>query len=137
MPKLSVVIPAYKTPERYLKEMLNSILAQTYENWEICIADGSPAGESCERVLNRYAEQDRRFKYVILGENKGISGNTNAAMDMAAGDFIVLADHDDTLPPHALYEVVKAINEHPEADVIYSDEDKMDMDGGGAVRSPL
>ena len=130
MPKLSVVIPAYKTPERYLKEMLNSILAQTYENWEICIADGSPAGESCERVLKRYAEQDRRFKYVILGENKGISGNTNAAMDMAAGDFIVLADHDDTLPPHALYEVVKAINEHPEADVIYSDEDKMDMDGG-------
>ena len=128
MPKLSVVIPAYKTPERYLKEMLNSILAQTYENWEICIADGSPAGESCERVLKRYAE--RRFKYVILGENKGISGNTNAAMDMAAGDFIVLADHDDTLPPHALYEVVKAINEHPEADVIYSDEDKMDMDGG-------
>ena len=130
MPKLSIVIPAYKTPERYLKEMLNSILAQTYENWEICIADGSPAGESCERVLKRYAEQDRRFKYVILGENKGISGNTNAAMDMAAGDFIVLADHDDTLPPHALYEVVKAINEHPEADVIYSDEDKMDMDGG-------
>ena len=59
MPKLSVVIPAYKTPERYLKEMLNSILAQTYENWEICIADGSPAGESCERVLKRYAEQDR------------------------------------------------------------------------------
>ena len=73
------------------------------------------AGENCERVLKRYAEQDRRFKYVILGENKGISGNTNAAMDMASGDFIVLADHDDTLPPHALYQVVKAINEHPEA----------------------
>ena len=130
MPKLSIVIPAYKTPERYLKEMLNSILAQTYENWEVCVADGSPAGEGIERVLRRYAEKDQRFKYVILGENKGISGNTNAAMDMAVGDFIVLADHDDTLPPHALFEVAKAINEHPGADVIYSDEDKMDMDGG-------
>lgn len=97
MPKLSIVIPAYKTPERYLKEMLNSILAQTYENWEVCVADGSPAGEGIERVLRRYAEKDQRFKYVILGENKGISGNTNAAMDMAVGDFIVLADHDDTL----------------------------------------
>ena len=69
-----------------------------------------------------------RFKYVILGENKGVAGNTNAAMDMAGGDFIVLADHDDTLTPDALYECVKAINEDPEYDVIYSDEDKLDMD---------
>ena len=129
-PKFSIVIPAYRTPEKYLKEMLDSILAQTYENWEVCVADGSPAGEGIERVLSRYAERDRRFKYVILGENKGISGNTNAAMDMADGDFIVLADHDDTMTPDALYECAKVINEHPECDVIYSDEDKMDMDGG-------
>lgn len=130
MPKFSIVIPAYKTPDHYLKEMLDSILAQTYTNWEVCVADGSPRRESAERVLSRYAERDRRFKYVILGENKGISGNTNAAMDMADGDFIVLADHDDTLTPDALYECARAINEHPECDVIYSDEDKMDMDGG-------
>ena len=130
MPKFSIVIPAYKTPERYLKEMLDSILAQTYENWEVCVADGSPRGEDVERVLSRYAEKDRRFKYVILGENKGISGNTNAAMDMADGDFIVLADHDDTMTPDALYECAKVLNEHPGCDVIYSDEDKMDMDGG-------
>lgn len=130
MPKFSIVIPAYKTPEKYLKEMLDSILAQTYENWEVCVADGSPAGEGIERVLSRYAERDRRFKYVILGENKGISGNTNAAMDMADGDFIVLADHDDTMTPDALYECAKVLGEHPECDVIYSDEDKMDMDGG-------
>ncbi len=128
-PKLSIVIPAYKTPERYLKEMLQSIKDQTYQNWEVCVADGSPRGESSERVLKKFAEQDKRFKYVILGENKGISGNTNAAMDMATGDFIVLADHDDTIPPHALYECVKAINMDPEYDVIYSDEDKLDMDG--------
>ena len=107
-PRLSIAIPAYKTPERYLKEMLDSILAQTYTNWEVCIADGSPKGESLERVLRRYAEKDSRIRYQILGENKGIAGNTNAAMDMARGDFLVLADHDDTLPPHALYEVVTA-----------------------------
>lgn len=130
MPKLSIVIPVYKTPERYLKEMLDSILAQTYTKWEVCIADGSPRGESVERILKRYAQKDERFKYVILGENKGIAGNTNAAMDMAGGDFIVLADHDDTLTPDALYECVKAINADPEYDVIYSDEDKLDMDGG-------
>ena len=93
------------------------------------MADGSPKGESSERVLKKFAELDKRFKYVILGENKGISGNTNAAMEMAAGDFIVLADHDDTIPPNALYECVKAINLDPEIDVVYSDEDKLDMDG--------
>lgn len=130
MPKLSIVIPAFKTSERYLREMLDSIKVQTYENWEVCVADGSPRGESRERVLRRFTEEDRRFKYVILGENKGISGNTNAAMDMADGDFIVLADHDDTLTPDALYEFVKIINANPGCDVIYSDEDKLDMDGG-------
>ena len=130
MPKFSVIIPAYKTPERYLKEMLDSIAAQTYANWEVCVVDGSPAGESVERVLRRYAERDRRFKYAVLGENKGIAGYTNAAMDMADGDYIVLADHDDALTPDALYECAKCICAHPDCDVLYSDEDKLDMDGG-------
>lgn len=128
-PKFSIVIPAYQTPERYLKEMLESIRSQTYENWEVCVADGSPRKESSERILKRFAQQDARFKYVILGENKGIAGNTNAALDMAAGDYIILADHDDTLTPNALFECVRAINEDPLYDVIYSDEDKLDMDG--------
>ncbi|MBE5982861.1 MAG: glycosyltransferase family 2 protein [Paenibacillaceae bacterium] len=130
MPKLSVVIPAYKTPERFLSAMLDSLLAQTYTNWEVCVADGSPKGEGVERVLKRYAMKDERFRYVILGENKGISGNTNAAIEMATGDFIVLADHDDTLAPDALFECVKAINQDPEIDVVYTDEDKLDIDGG-------
>ncbi|WP_349946287.1 glycosyltransferase [Lacrimispora sp. BS-2] len=129
-PKMSVVIPAYKTPERYLSAMLDSLLAQTYGNWEVCIADGSPKGEGVERVLKRYAIKDERIRYVILGENKGIAGNTNAAMEMATGDFIVLADHDDTLAPDALFECVKAINSDPEIDVVYTDEDKLDIDGG-------
>ena len=130
MPKMSVVIPAYKTPERFLAAMLDSLREQTYANWEVCIADGSPRGEGVERVLKRYAQKDERIRYVILGENKGISGNTNAAMDMAMGDFVVLADHDDTLAPNALYECVKAINSDPEIDVVYTDEDKLDVDGG-------
>ena len=130
MPRLSVVIPAYKTPERFLSAMLDSLLAQTYTNWEVCVADGSPRGEGVERVLKRYAMKDERFRYVILGENKGISGNTNAAIEMATGDFIVLADHDDTLAPDALFECVKAINQDPEIDVVYTDEDKLDIDGG-------
>ncbi|WP_333651867.1 glycosyltransferase family 2 protein [Lacrimispora sp.] len=129
-PKMSVVIPAYKTPERFLAAMLDSLLSQTYTKWEVCIADGSPKGESVERVLKRYASKDERIRYVILGENKGISGNTNAALEMATGDFVVLADHDDTLAPDALFECVKAINSDPEIDVVYTDEDKLDMDGG-------
>lgn len=131
-PLLSIVIPAYKTPEKYLREMLDSILAQTYTNWEVCVANGSPAGEGkiVEKVMKQYMEKDARFHCDNLGENLGISGNTNAALKMAKGDFIVLADHDDTLPEHALYEVAAAINAHPECDVIYSDEDKLDMDGG-------
>ena len=130
MPKISVVIPAYKTPERYLAAMLDSLLAQTYGNWEVCIADGSPRGESVERVLKRYAIKDERIRYVILGENKGIAENTNAAIEMATGDFVALADHDDTLAPDALFECVKAINSDPEIDVVYTDEDKLDIDGG-------
>lgn len=130
MPKFSIVIPLYKTPGKYLKEMLDSILAQTYDNWELCLADGSPKGQDVSRVVKRYAEKDARICYQVLGENRGISGNTNAALEMATGDFVVLADHDDTLSPHALYECARTINKHPRADVLYSDEDKMDMDGG-------
>lgn len=131
-PKLSIVIPAYKTPEKYLREMLDSILHQTYRNWEVCVANGSPKGEGriVEKVMKQYSEKDDRFRYCNLGENLGISGNTNAAIEMADGDYIVLADHDDTLPEHALFEVAAAVNDHPACDVIYSDEDKLDMDGG-------
>ena len=131
-PLLSIVIPAYKTPEKYLREMLDSILAQTYSRWEVCVANGSPRGEGriVEKVMKQYAARDSRFRWKDLGDNLGISGNTNEALQMASGDYIILADHDDTLPEHALYEVASAIQAHPECDVIYSDEDKLDMDGG-------
>lgn len=131
-PLLSVVIPAYKTPEKYLREMLDSILAQTYPNWEVCVVNGSPAGEGriVEKVMMQYQAADSRFRYRDLGENLGIAGNTNAALEMAAGGYIILADHDDTLPEHALFEVVQAVNNDHDYEVIYSDEDKLDMDGG-------
>ena len=131
-PLLSIVIPAYKTPEKYLREMLDSILAQTYSRWEVCVVNGSPRGEGriVEKVMKQYAARDSRFRWKDLGDNLGISGNTNEALQMASGDYIILADHDDTLPEHALYEVASAIQAHPECDVIYSDEDKLDMDGG-------
>lgn len=132
MPKLSIVIPAYKTPEKYLREMLDSILAQTYGNWQVCVVNGSPKGEGAtvHKVMEQYCKKDARFVYQDLEENRKISENTNAAIALADGDYIVLADHDDTIPEHALFEVVKAINEHPDCDVFYSDEDKLDMDGG-------
>lgn len=130
-PFLSVVIPACKPPEKYLREMLDSILNQTYQNWEVCVADGSPAGEgkTVEKVMREYARLDGRFRWKDLGENLGIAENTNAAIKLARGDFILLADHDDTLPEYALYEVAAAIAAHPECEVLYSDEDKLDMDG--------
>ncbi len=131
-PLLSIVIPACRPVEKYFREMLDSILAQTYPDWEVCVADGSPKGEGAvvEKVLSEYEKKDGRFHHIDLGENLGIAQNTNEAMKLAKGDYIILADHDDTLPPNALYEVAAAINMHPQADVIYSDEDKLDIDGG-------
>ena len=129
-PKLSIVMPVYRAPEGFLRVMLDSILAQTYPNWELCMADGSPKGETSAKLVKEYMDRDKRIRYQVLEKNEGISGNTNAAIALAAGDYIVLADQDDAMPEHALYEIAGAIRRHPDCDVIYSDEDKMDMDGG-------
>lgn len=127
-PLISIVVPAYLTPERFLRQMLDSLLAQTYENWELCLANGSPEDPDMQTVLRFYAEMDRRIRYQDLKENLGIAENTNAAFAMAEGDFIALLDHDDLLAPNALYEIAAALEEHPEADVIYTDEDKVTTD---------
>ena len=129
-PVFSIVMPLYKTPERYLREMLDSIAAQTYPNWELCLADGSPQGTDVYKTVKKYMDKDSRIRYKKLGRNQGISENTNAAIAMASGDYIVLADHDDAMTENALYECARAVREHPDCQVIYSDEDKMDMDGG-------
>lgn len=122
-PKISIVVPVYNTPENFFKELVQSLQKQTYSNWELCLADGSP--ESI-KYMQEYPKKDQRIKYKIIGENKGISGNTNEALTLVTGDFIGLLDHDDLLPAFSLYEVVKAINENPEVEFIYSDEDKLE-----------
>lgn len=126
--KFSIVIPLYNTPINFLEELIESIKKQTYTNWEICFADGS-TDDALIPVFEKLVMQDQRIKYKKLEENDGISGNTNAALAMASGDYIVLADHDDLLSPNALFEFARAIDKEPEIDVLYSDEDKISMDG--------
>lgn len=127
-PKISIIVPTYKTPETFLREMIDSVRNQSYENWELCIADGSGGDSTVERILEEYAAADSRIRYCLLKENLGISGNTNAALDMVSGDYVGLFDHDDVLTPDALYEVASALQEC-KYDILYTDEDKMNGDG--------
>ena len=120
--KFSVVVPLYNTPEKFLHEMIRSVIDQTYADWELCMADGSDeAHGNVERICRQYMRKDLRIKYQRLEENLGISGNTNACLEMATGDYIGLFDHDDLLHPAALHEVMRAICEQ-DADFIYTDE---------------
>lgn len=120
--KFSIVVPLYNTPEKFLHEMIRSVIDQTYADWELCMADGSDeAHGNVERICRQYMRKDLRIKYQRLEENLGISGNTNACLEMATGDYIGLFDHDDLLHPAALHEVMRAICEQ-DADFIYTDE---------------
>ena len=120
--KFSIVVPLYNTPERFLRAMIDSVLAQTYENWELCMADGSDDQHSdVGKICGEYTKKDRRFRYRKLDKNLGISGNTNACLKLAEGGYICLFDHDDLLHPAALYEVMRTI-ERTGADFIYTDE---------------
>ncbi len=118
----SILVPLYNTPDRFLREMIQSVREQTYGKWELCLADGSDdAHASVGRICRRFARKDGRIRYRKLEKNLGISGNTNACIEMATGDYIALFDHDDLLSPTALYEVMKAICEQ-DADYVYTDE---------------
>lgn len=154
-PLISIVVPVYRTPEIYLREMIESVVNQTYGNWELCLADASPKGEQLRQdlkkikgrktrealmkipdgdteltsVIREYQLKDSRIRYEILKENKSIAENSNAAMEMATGDFVGLLDHDDTLEPNALYEVAGKICEDDRVDVVYTDEDKINSKG--------
>ena len=125
MPLISIAVPAYRTPEQFLREMIESVRAQSYANWELCIADGS-LNDSITPILKEYANADLRIRYKTLDDNYGISGNTNEAISLGNGDYLALLDHDDVLTPDALFEMVKCINETG-ADCLYSDEDKVDF----------
>lgn len=132
--KFSILVPLYNTPEKFLRQAIESVIAQTYENWELCLADGSDAEHAdVERICQEYVEQDKKYLqqshmniysrivYKKLPKNEGISGNTNACFTMATGNYIALFDHDDVLHPSVLYEYMKAICEKG-ADYIYCDE---------------
>lgn len=125
-PLFSIVVPVFRPKAEYFEAMIRSVLAQTYGNFELCLADGSGDGHTMEKTVQLTAKNDPRVKYCKLGENLGISGNTNAALELATGDFIVLGDHDDLLRPDALFECAKALEKDPTIDIIYTDEDKYD-----------
>ncbi len=126
-PKISIVIPLYNTPIRYLDELLVSITSQTYGNWELCLADGSTKKEVGDFIRQKYGNE-KRIRYQKLKENKGIAGNTNAAVAMAEGDYVMLCDHDDLVAVDALYEMVSVLNENPATDIVYTDEDLVNSD---------
>lgn len=124
----SIVVPMYNTPEVYLKALVDSVIGQSYQNWELCLADGSPEPTLGSMISGEYG-QEKRIRYKHLENNTGIAGNTNEAIAMAQGDFIVFSDHDDMLAPNALYEIACIVREHENAELIYTDEDVADEYG--------
>ncbi len=128
-PCISILVPAYETPEDYLRQMIESVLEQSYGKLELCIADGS-SSDRVERVAAEYALRDVRVRYRRLEENFGISANTNVALSMAGGEYIGLLDHDDLLLPGALFAIAEALNVGEPAEAVYTDEDKFDTGSG-------
>lgn len=128
-PLISVVMPTYNTDEELLRKAIDSVRAQLYPNWELCIADDASRKPHVRQVLEEYAQKDARVRYVVREKNGHISEASNSALELARGEFILLLDHDDEIPEHAAYMVVEEVNAHPDADIIYSDEDKLDMSG--------
>jgi glycosyltransferase involved in cell wall biosynthesis len=127
-PKFSIVTPVYNPEVEWIQAAIESVLAQTYGKWELCIADASTK-DDVKKCLKEYAGKDSRIRVKFLDKNLGIAGNSNEALSLATGEYMALLDHDDELSPDALYEVAKLLQNHPDADMIYSDEDKIDLRG--------
>jgi len=128
-PLISIIMPVFNTPSHYLEEAIQSVLNQVYPNWELCIADDASTEPHIQSILENYSDQDSRIKICFRTKNGHISEASNSAIAIATGQFIALLDHDDLLTPHALYKVVEFLNKYPDADMIYSDEDKIDDEG--------
>lgn len=126
-PKFSIVVPLYKTPVRYFKEMVESVQKQYYRNWELVLVNASPEDSNLSNAIKDII--DDRVKVVNVTENKGISANTNIGIESATGDFIGFMDHDDTIDPRTLSLIAERINEKPETDVLYTDQDLIDLNG--------
>lgn len=128
-PLISVLVPTYNTNPKFLKKCLESVRQQTYDNWQLCIADDASTDNRVREIIKEYAQKDDRIKFYFRKENGHICRASNSALQLADGEFIALLDHDDVLWPNALYEVVRAINQSSDADFFYSDEDKIDERG--------
>ncbi|HVU16332.1 MAG TPA: glycosyltransferase [Candidatus Didemnitutus sp.] len=128
-PLISVLVPAYNTPERYLRELLDSLRRQIYPRWELCIADDASTQSQVRRLLEEAARDEARIRPVFLSENGHIARATNAGLAHARGEFVALVDHDDVLPDDALLHVATAIAKRPTAGYLYTDEDKIDDSG--------
>ncbi|MCF8055218.1 MAG: glycosyltransferase [Desulfocapsa sp.] len=128
-PLISIVVPVYDVDQKWLELAIESIRGQLYENWELCLCDDCSPSPHVAEVLKRYAQKDERIKVSLKSVNEGIALTSNAALAMATGEYVGLLDHDDELSIDALYENVKVINEYPDVGLIYSDEDKKDMQG--------
>ncbi len=128
-PLISIILPVWNTPSEILDQTITSVIDQTYRNWELCIADGCSNLET-QQTLSNWANMDDRIHVEFLEENEGIALNSNAAVALAQGDFIGFLDHDDLLAPCALFEVVHRLQANDNVDVLYSDEDKIDENGG-------
>jgi GT2 family glycosyltransferase len=128
-PLISVLTPVYNTNPAELTAAIQSVIGQSYSNWELCIADDCSSEPAIGEVLHSFAAQDNRIKIAYQKERGGISRACNAAWDLAAGDYVCFLDHDDTLAPHALAYVCEALDKNPDADLLYSDEDKIDERG--------
>jgi glycosyltransferase involved in cell wall biosynthesis/SAM-dependent methyltransferase len=128
-PLISIVMPVYNVEESWLREAIDSVLAQTYDDWELCIADDASTKSHVKRVLREYERRFKRIKVVYREKNGHISAATNSALTLATGQFVGLMDHDDVLAPHALFFVAQEIILHPQASLFYSDEDKLNSEG--------
>lgn len=128
-PLISVLMPVYNPPPEYLEQAIQSVINQIYPFWELCIADDASTDPEIKKILQRYQEQEARIRVLYRTENGHISKASNSALELASGEFVALMDHDDILPEHALFSVANEINCHPDAELIYSDEDKIDAQG--------
>ena len=128
-PMFSFVIPLYKTPVNFLYELIDSIKSQTYSNWEICFSDGSGENSPLKNILSELELGNKNIRTFYNGSQMKIAENTNAAIEISKGDYIIFMDHDDTIEPNALFECVSIINKDKDIDFIYTDEDKVNEDG--------
>ena len=132
-PLISVLLPTYNSPHKWLRECIESVIEQVYDNWELCIADDNSTDEEVRTIIKEYANADKRIKFEFRQENGHIAATSNSALSLATGEFITLLDHDDKFPKLSLYRVVEAINEDRSIDFFYSDEDKIDTEGNRSL----